>query len=349
MPGKWRTKLTTPCPATLAAAGRGTGRRTQQALGIVMLIAIAVAAASVARAQDYPSRPVRIILPFSPGGGTDLLARLLSQRFNESFGQVVTVDNRAGAAGNIGADLTAKSAPDGYTLMLSTSSLAVNATLYPKLPFDARRDLIAITQVAASPVLLTMHPSVPARSVRELVDLSKQAKGGLTYATGGNGTTSHLAGVLLQQVSGMRLTHVPYKGSGAQMTAQISGEVEIGFSVVISAQPHLRTGRLRALAVTSQRKSSALPDLPTVDSIYPGFDIDNWYGFFAPAATPAAIVNRVHAEAVKNLQHPDVRAFMQREGAEPVGSSPAEFSAFFSREIDKFAKIVKSSGAKPDS
>jgi tripartite-type tricarboxylate transporter receptor subunit TctC len=313
----------------------------------VMLLSLA--ATVPVRAQDYPVRPIRIILPFSPGGGTDLLARLLGQRFHDSFGQAVTVDNRAGAGGNIGADLTAKSAPDGYTLMLSTASLAVNVTLYPKLPFDARKDLIAITQIASSPVVLTMHPTVPARSVKELVALSKKARGGLTYASGGNGTTSHLAGVLLQQVSGMQLIHVPYKGAGAQMTAQISGEVEVGFSVVISALPHLRTGKLRALAVTTKRKSSALPDVPTVDASYPGFDIDNWYGFYAPAATPAAIVNRIHATVVQNLQHPDVKAFMQREGAEPVGSSPAEFTAFFSGEIDKFAKIVKSSGAKPDS
>jgi len=313
------------------------------------LTVISIGAAAQVQAQDYPARPIRIILPFSPGGGTDLLARLLAQRFHESLGQAVTVDNRAGAGGNIGADLTAKSPPDGYTLMLSTASLTVNVTLYPKLPFDARKDLVAIAQVASSPLVLTMHPSVPARSVKELVELSKKAKGGLNYASGGNGTTSHLAGVLLQQTSGMQLTHVPYKGAGAQMTAQISGEAELGFSVVISALPHLRTGKLRALAVTTKRKSSALPELPTVDSTYPGFDIDNWYGFFAPAATPATVVSRIHAEVVKSLQHPDVKAFMQREGAEPVGSSPAEFTAFFSREIDKFAKIVKSSGAKPDS
>ena len=316
---------------------------------VAALVVISIAAAASVNAQDYPVRPIRIIVPFSPGGGTDLLARLLSQRLHESLGQPVTVDNRAGAAGNIGADLTAKSPPDGYTLMLSTSSLAVNATLYPKLPYDARRDLIAITQIASSPVVLTMHPTVPARSLKELVELSRKSKGGLNYASGGNGTTSHLAGVLLQQASGMQLTHVPYKGSGAQMTAQISGEVELGFSVVISAQPHLRSGKLRALAVTTKRKSSALPELPTVDSVYPGFDIDNWYGFFAPAGTPAAIVTRIHADVIKSLQHPDVKAFMQREGAEPVGSSTAEFTAFVSREIDKFAKIVKSSGAKPDS
>src|SRR5215831_19039266 len=281
------------------------------------LTATAVIAAGPVRAQEYPSRPIRIIVPFSPGGGSDLLARLLAQRFQASMGQPATVDNRAGAGGNIGAELTAKSSPDGYTLMLSTASLTVNVTLYPKLPFDARRDLVPITQIAASPVVLTMHPSIPSRTVKELVALSRNAKGGLNYASGGNGTTSHLAGVLLQQVSGMRLTHVPYKGAGSQMAAQVGGEVELGFSVVIPVQPYLRSGKLRALAVCSKRKSSALPDVPTVDSIYPGFDIDNWYGLFAPAGTPAAIVDRLHAEIVKDLQHPDMKAFMQREGADP--------------------------------
>jgi len=313
------------------------------------LTSTTIIAATPIAAQDYPSRPIRIIVPFSPGGGSDLLARLLAQRFQASMGQAVTVDNRAGAGGNIGADLTAKSPPDGYTLMLSTASLTVNVTLYPKLPFDARRDLVPITQIASSPVVLTMHPSIPVRTVTELVALSRTAKGGLNYASGGNGTTSHLAGVLLQQVSGMQLTHVPYKGAGSQMAAQVSGEVELGFSVVIPVQPYLRAGKLRALAVCSRRKSSALPDVPTVDSTYPGFDIDNWYGLFAPGGTPATIVSRLHAEIVKDLQHPDVSGFMQREGAERVGSSPAEFAALFGRDIDKYAKIVKSSGARPDS
>jgi tripartite-type tricarboxylate transporter receptor subunit TctC len=288
------------------------------------------------------------VLPFSAGGGTDLLARLLSQRFYEAFGQSATVDNRAGAGGTIGAEIVAKSPPDGYTLLMSTASVAVNVTLYAKLPFDARKDLIPITQIASSPVVLMSHPAVPARTVKELIDLSKKSRGGLNYASGGNGTTSHLAGVLLQQTTGMVLTHVPYKGAGAQMTAQLAGEVELGFAGVISVQPHLRSGKLLALAVTSRRKSSALPDVPTIDSIYPGFDIDNWYGMFAPAGTSDAIVRRINVVTVNSLKHPEMSAFMQREGAEPVGSSPAEFAAFFSREVEKFSRIVKSSGAKSD-
>ncbi len=313
------------------------------------LMAALLAATTAIFAQDYPARSIRIVLPFSPGGGTDLLARLLSRRFYEAFGQTAAVDNRSGAGGNLGADIVAKSAPDGYTLLMTTASLAVNVTLYTKLPYDARRDLIPITQVASAPLVVTVHPSVPARSVRELIDLAKKTKGGLNFGSNGTGTTSHLAMVTLIQVAGTPLTHIPYKGAGPMLTALLSGEVELGFPAVISVQPHLRSGRLRALAVTTKRQSSALPDVPTLDAIYPGFDIDNWFALFAPTGTPAAIVNRIHAEVVKGLQHAESKAFMKNEGAEPVGSSPAEFAAFFAREIEKYAKIVKLSGARPDS
>ena len=300
-------------------------------------------------AQDYPVRSIRIVLPFSPGGGTDLLARLLSKRFYEVFGQTAAVDNRPGAGGNLGADIVAKSAPDGYTLLMSTASLAVNVTLYAKLPYDLRRDFMPVTQVASSPLVVSVHPSVPARSVREFVELAKKTKGGLNFGSNGSGTTSHLALVTLNQVAGTTLTHIPYKGAGAMLTALLSGEVEIGCPAVISVLPHVRSGKLRALAVTTKRKSSALPDLPALDATYPGFDIDNWFALFAPAGTPPAIVNRIHAEVVKGLQHAEGQAFMRNQGAEPVGSSPAEFTAFVAREIEKYARIVKLSGAKPDS
>jgi tripartite-type tricarboxylate transporter receptor subunit TctC len=318
-------------------------------LVIVVLTAASLGAATCAYAQEYPARPIRIVLPFSPGGGTDLLARLLSKRFYEAWGQTATVDNRPGAGGNLGADIVAKSAPDGYTLLMTTASLAVNVTLYAKLPYDARRDLIPITQVASAPLVVTVHPSVPARSVKEFVELAKKTRGGLNFGSNGAGTTSHLALVMFNQVAGVGLTHIPYKGAGAMLTALLSGEVEVGFPAVISVRPHLSSGRLRALAVTTKRRSSALPDMPTLDAIYPGFDIDNWFALFAPTGTPVAIVNRVHAEVVKGLQHAESQAFMKNEGAEPVGSSPAEIAAFFAREIEKYAQIVKLSGAKPDS
>jgi tripartite-type tricarboxylate transporter receptor subunit TctC len=299
-------------------------------------------------AQDYPNRSIRIILPFSPGAGTDLLARLLSQRFYAAWGQTVPVDNRPGAGGNIGAEMVVKSPPDGYTLLMSTASLTVNVTLYPKMPFDLRKDLAPITQVASAPIVVVVHPSVPARNIQELIALAKTRKDGLNYGSNGTGTTSHLAAELLKQVSGTRLTHIPYKGASAALTSLLGGEIEMGFPSSTSARPLIASGKLRGLAVTTQRKSSVLPDLPTVDSIYPGFDVDNWFALWAPAGTSPAIINRIQAEVVKGLQHQDLKSYMQREGAEGVGSTTAEFTAFLEREIDKFAKIVRASGAKPD-
>jgi tripartite-type tricarboxylate transporter receptor subunit TctC len=310
--------------------------------------AVGLAFAATAPAQDYPARPIRIVVPFTPGGGTDLLARLLSQRFYATFGQPVTVENRAGAGGNIGAEFVIKSPPDGYMLLMSTASMTVNVSLYPKLPFDVRSDLIPITQVASSPIVLCVHPSVPARSVKELIALSKTRKEGLNFGSNGTGTTSHLAGVMLAQASGLAITHIPYKGASAAMTSLLGGEVDMGLPAVISGRPQIASGKLRGLAVTTKRRSSVLPDIPTLDSIYPGFDIDNWFALFAPTGTPQAVVTRIHAEVVKSLEHPDLKAFMAREGAEPVGSTPAEFAAFFKAEVEIYAKFVKISGAKPE-
>jgi tripartite-type tricarboxylate transporter receptor subunit TctC len=318
-------------------------------LSAIVFSALALASAATALAQEYPTRPIRIVVPFVPGGATDILGRLLAQRFYEAFGQVATVENRAGAGGNIGAEIVAKSPPDGYTLLMTSASLSVNVTLYPKLGYDARKDLTPIVHVASSPIVLCVHPSVPARTVKELVAVSKKRNEGLNFGSNGSGTTSHLAGVMLHQLSGLSITHVPYKGSGAAMIALVGGEMDIGLPAVTSGRPHIAAGRLRGLAITTKRRSSVLPDLPTLDSIYPGFDIDNWFALFAPAGVPPIVITRIHAEVVKGLQHPDMKAWITREGAEPVGNSTAEFTAFFRSEIEKFAKIVKASGAKPDS
>ncbi len=314
-----------------------------------VLAAISLASATAAFAQEYPARPIRIVVPFTPGGGTDLLARLLSQRFTEAFGQSVIVENRAGSGGNIGAEFVIRSPADGYTLLMSTASMAVNVSLYPKLAFDVRRDLIPIVQVASAPIVLCVHPSVPVRTIKELIALSKSRKEGLNFGSNGTGTTSHLAGVMLQQVAGLKLTHIPFKGASAAMVSLVGGEVDMGLPAVISGRPNIAAGKLRGLAVTTKRRSSVLPDLPTLDSMYPGFDIDNWFALFAPAGSPQVVVTRIHTEVVKSLQHPDLKAFMAREGAEPVGNTPAEFAAFFRSEVEKYAKIVKLSGAKPDS
>ena len=323
--------------------------RLRSTAATAILAAITLASVTTSFAQDYPIRPVRIVVPFTPGGGTDLLARLLSQRFTEAFGQSVIVENRAGSGGNIGAEFVIRSPADGYTLLMSTASMAVNVSLYPKLPFDVRRDLVPIVQVASAPIVLCVHPSVPARTIKELIALSKTRKEGLNFGSNGTGTTSHLAGVMLQQVAGLKLTHIPFKGASAAMISLVGGEMDLGLPAVISGRPHIAAGRLRGLAVTTRQRSSVLPDLPTLDSMYPGFDIDNWFALFAPAGTPPIVVTRIQAEVVKGLQHADMKAFMTREGTEPVGNSTAEFAAFFRAEIEKYAKIVKISGAKPDS
>jgi len=297
--------------------------------------------------QGYPARLVRIIMPFAAGGGIDLFARLLAKRMQETFGQNVIVDNRPGAGGNIGADLVAKSQPDGYTLMLSSAAVAISATLYSKLAYDPSRDLIAVTQILSAPLVVTVHPSLPVRSIHNLVALSKKNYGGMNYGSAGVGTASHLAGVMLQ-MAGARITHVPYTGMPPALISLLSGQVEILFPGLNSIQQYLRSGKLRALAVTTKRKSPMLPELPTLDSFYPGFDIDNWYMLFAPTATPNAVVNQLHAEIGKSLKHPDIAAFILNEGAIAVGSAPSETATFFSHEIENYAKIVKVSGAKAD-
>jgi len=299
-------------------------------------------------AQEFPNRGIRVVVPFAPGGGTDVLARVLSQRWQESFGQSVVVDNRAGAGGNIGAEVVAKSPPDGYNVLFTTSALAANVTLTPRMGFDPRKSLVAVSHIGNVPALLTVHPSVPVKTARDVVALSKATKGGLNFGSNGTGTTSHLAGAMFQQVSGAVMTHIPYKGAAPALTALIGGETEMAFPGVNSAAPSLRANRVRGIAVTSRQRSAVLPDVPTLDSMFPGFDIANWMVLFVPAGTPNAIVTRWHAEVVKAMQHPEVQKFMAREGADAVGSTPAEATAFFVGEVEKLGKIIKAAGVKAD-
>lgn len=317
---------------------------TRRCAAVILLLT----AIAPAHAQDYPVKPIRIVLPFAAGGGTDVLARILAQRFHETMGQLATVDNRVGAGGNIGAEIVVKSPPDGYTIMVSTASTAVNVTLYPKLTFDARKDLIPVSQIGRSAVVLTVHPSVPARTPQELLELSKRVKGGLNYGSNGTGTTSHLAGIMFAQVAGIRFTHVPYKGVAPAMVALLGGEVEVAFPSTLSAQPQIRNGKLRGLAVTTRQPAPSLPDLPTLDSIWPGIDIDNWFMVFVPAGTSAAIVSKLYGETAKALQHQDMKGYMTREGAEAVGSTPPEAAKFFLREVEKYGRVVKAAQIRPD-
>ena len=304
--------------------------------------------AHMSHAQNWPSSAVTLIVGFAPGGSTDIAARVLAEQVGKKLGQNVVVVNRPGAAGVVGANAVAIAKPDGQTFLFGSGSLASAPSLNKSLPFDVASDFLPVTQITTIASILAVHPSVPARSVKEFVDLAKKTRGGLNFGSNGTGTTSHLALVMFNQMAGTTLTHIPYKGAGALMTSLLSGEVEVGFPAVISVQSHLRSGRLRALAVTTKRRSSVLPDVPPLDAIYAGFDIDNWFALFAPAGTPPAIINRIHTEVVKGLQHAESKAFMANEGAEPVASTPAEFAAFVAREIDKYAQMVKLSGAKPD-
>lgn len=293
-------------------------------------------------AENWPAKPVRIIVPFGAGGGTDIQGRMLSKKFYESMGQTFVVDNRPGAGGLIGAEIVAKqSPPDGYTVLFTTASLSVNVSLYKKIAFDPMKDLAPVTWVSSVPLVLVSHPSVPAKDVRALIALIKKSNGKMNAGSNGSGTTSHLSIEMLKQMAGVQVTHVPYKGGGPAIAALIAGEVDFEFGTALSTKPHIESGKVRAYAVTTAKPSKAFPNLPTMASLYPGFESDNWYAMFMPAGTPKDIIAKLNAEVVKALKSPDVQEYMAKEGGEPVGSSPEELSAYFKREVDKYAKVIK--------
>jgi tripartite-type tricarboxylate transporter receptor subunit TctC len=293
-----------------------------------------------AYSQDWPDKPVRIVVPFGPGGGTDIQGRLLSKKFYESMGQTFVVDNRPGAAGLIGADQVAKAPPDGYTILFTTASLTVNVTLYKKtIAFDPVKDLVPVSWISSVPLLLVVHPTVPAKSVQELVALARKDDK-LTAGSNGAGTTSFLAVEMLNQATGLHTVNVTYKGGGPAITALIGGEVDFEFATALSAAPHLKSGKVRALAVTTAKRAVAYPDLPTMNSMYPGFDVDNWYAMFMPAGTPKAIVDKLNAEILKALKSPEVQSYMAKEGGQPVGSTPQELATMFQQEVTKYARVI---------
>jgi len=301
-------------------------------------------------AADFPARPIRLVVPFPPGGATDIAARLIGERMSADWKQPVTVDNRPGAGGNIGADVVAKAAPDGYTLIVGvTGSHAINTSLYARMPYDPVKDFEAISQVAVVPNVVVVHPSVPAQTLRELVALAKKEPGKLNYASLGSGTAAHLTMEMFKTAAGIDLTHIPYKGSSPAVADLIAGQVQTMIDGLPSALPHVKAGKLRALAVTSAHRSAAAPDLPTIaESGYPGFSADAWSGLFAPKGTPRPIVDKLAAETQRILKLPEVQKRLADLGAEPVGSTPAEFSEHVKREIDKWARVVKASGARVD-
>ena len=299
--------------------------------------------ACAALAQPYPSRPVRVVVPFAPGGPNDIIVRLLTPKLGETLGQAFVVENRAGAGGNIGTDYVAKSVADGYTLLsVGPGSLIINP-LIGKVGYDTERDFAPITLMARAPNALVAHPSLPARSVAELIALARSKPGAINYASGGNGSTPHLAAALFASMAGVELTHVPYKGTAPATADLVGGQVQIAFLGIPAVLPYAKSGRLRVLAVTGRRRSPELPDVPTVDeSGVPGYEVSPWYGLLAPAATPGAIVERLALEATRIVRAPETREKLALAGAEAAGSTPAEFAAVIRADTATWSRIVLS-------
>lgn len=297
--------------------------------------------------QGYPTRPVRLIVPFAAGGSTDVLGRMLAQKLTDALGQSVIVDNRAGGGTNIGAEIVARSAPDGYTLLMSSSTQAINASLYPKLAYDLVKDFVAVSPLASSPSVLVAHPSLPVKSVKDVIALAKAKPGELTYASSGSGSTAHLAAELFKMSAGIDLVHIPYKGAGPALTDLLGGHVQLMFGFTAGALPFIKSGRLRPLAVTSERRLNDMPDLPTMrEAGIKGYEVSVWYGIMAPAATPKDIVTRLNLETSKAARDLSVR--FTELGAYPLQSTPEQFSAFIREEIAKWAVVVKRSKARVD-
>jgi tripartite-type tricarboxylate transporter receptor subunit TctC len=321
-------------------------------IGTALQVAAALACshmAFMAHSQNYPTKPVRMIVAFPPGGGTDIVARMIAPRLGESLGQQVLVDNRGGANGIVGTEMAAKSPPDGYTLFMGTlGNLAANPTLYNKLPFDVMRDFAPLTQVVDVWFMLVSHPSLPARTIKELTGLAKAHPGGLIYSSSGSGGGPHLAAELFNMKAGTRMVHVPYKGSGPSYTDLLAGQVQLTFDSMVQGLQYVKTGRLRALAVLGPKRSPLLPEVPTAGESLQGYAVTNWFGLVMPAATPTDIRSRLHTEIVKVLRSPDLREKLLSQGAEPVGSSPEEFAAFIKTETATWGRVIQQAGIKAE-
>ncbi|HTD90530.1 MAG TPA: tripartite tricarboxylate transporter substrate binding protein [Burkholderiales bacterium] len=302
---------------------------------------------SDAIAQTYPTKPIRIIVGQTAGGISDLIARMVAQRLTEAFKQPAVVENRAGAAGGIGTEMAVKAAPDGYTLLLSSAGpIVINPGLYPKLGYDPIRGLAPIAFIASSPLVLVLHPSVPAKTVKELISLAKAQPDRLSYGSGGNGSPPHLTAELFKSMTGARMTHIPFKGSAPSVIALVGGQVDLSFSTVAVTLPQLKAGRIRALAVTSPQRHPAVPQLPTMaEAGMPGFDSQQWFALFGPAALPKDIIARLNTEVVRWLESPEVRARLSAEGAEPGNLTLDQFAAFIRTDAARWMKVIKASGA----
>jgi tripartite-type tricarboxylate transporter receptor subunit TctC len=311
-----------------------------------LFTSMAVLPLAAVSADSYPSRPIRLITPAAPGGTTDFLARLVGAKLGEVLKQQVVVDNRASASGVVAADITAHSPPDGYTLIVVYHQHTVNAALNPKLPYKVLDDFTPITQLTAAGLLLLVNPSSPAKTLKEFVEWTRNYKGPLNFGSAGIGSGGHLAGELYNLMAGVKAQHIPYKGTGPALIDLIGGQYQYNFAGMAGAVPMMRSGKLRGIAVTAPKRLAALPEVPAMAEVLPGFEIVGWYGVFGPAHLPKPIVSRLHDEIVKILQRPDVKDIIAGDGAEPVGNTPEEFRKFLDADVAKWAKLVKESGAK---
>jgi tripartite-type tricarboxylate transporter receptor subunit TctC len=314
----------------------------------VAVIAYSSAVSAAPATAGYPSRPVRVIVPQSAGGSTDLAARIVTQRLSDALGQPIVVDNRPGAGSLNGTETVAKAAPDGYTLLAVAASFTINPSLHEKLPFDPVRDFAAITRIAALPHILVVHPTLPVKSVKELTALAKAKPGELNYASSGVATSTHLAAELFRHMTGTDMVQVPFKGGAPGMVGLLSGQVQLYFATISTALPHVKSGKIRALAVTSAKRSIVAPEYPTIaEAGVPGYEHASWVGLLAPAHTPATVVTRLNSEVVKIVNTQEVKAMLLRDGLEPVGDSPRDFGAAIKAEVEKWNKVVRAAGIKP--
>lgn len=312
-----------------------------------LMAAMTVAGLSYAAAQGFPNRQIDLVVPFVAGGTTDSVARLVAQRMNDQWGQPAIVLNRPGGGSTIGSATVAKSAPDGHTLLVTTIAFAINASLQ-KTPYDPIKDFAPITELTSIPIMLVVHPSLPVKSVKELIEYSKAQPAGLDYASSGGGTSTHLAAEMFNSMTGSKLVHVPFKGNAEVLNALLGGHVKVHFALSASTLQHVRSGAVRVLAVTTEKRMAALPDVPTIAELgYPEFEISSWQAMFAPAGTPKDVIAKINGETTKLLATPDVRARIEKEGADPVGSSPEQFDKRIRNEVAKWAKVAKAAGLAP--
>ena len=316
---------------------------------LALACAALCAAAPSAWANGYPEKPVKLVVPYPPGGPTDIVARVVAQKLQEQMGQPFVIDNRPGAGGNIGAEAVAHSAPDGYTLVVATTAHAINPSLFPKLNYSLTKDLTPISQLTSGPLVIVTSPATPANNVKELISLAKSKPGGLSYASSGNGQSTHLSAELFNTMAGVKMTHVPYKGSAPALTDVMGRQADLMFDTMLSSMPHVKSGKLKALAVTSSQRSPSAPDIPTVaESGLAGYAAIAWNGLLAPAGTPPDVVNRLNAELKKVLETPEVRQRFEAQGFSAAWDTPAAFGSFLQSEVDKWGKAVKASGARID-